>query len=104
MQMKVDVLVWWDIARLSLNDDVLLCDELGNADEGRCVGLVGDITRLSLNDDVPLCDELGNVDEGVDVGLVPLHVLVLYQPLDLLLDELFAWEEHVLQNVHQFSL
>jgi len=98
MQMKVDVLVWWDIARLSLNDDVLLCDELSNADEGRCVGPVGDIARLSLN------DELGNVDEGVDVGLVPLHVLVLYQPLDLLLDELFAWEEHVLQNVHQFSL
>ena len=69
----------WPIARLSLNDDVLLCDELSNADEGRCVGLVGDIARLSLN------DELGNVDEGVDVGLVPLHVLVLYQPLDLLL-------------------
>jgi len=37
--LKVDVLAWWDIARLSLNDDVLLC--LGNADEGRCVGLVG---------------------------------------------------------------
>ena len=28
---------------------------------------------------------LGNVDKGVDVGFVPLHVLVLDQPLDLLL-------------------
>ena len=31
------------------------------------------------------CVNLGNVDKGVDVGLVPLHVLVLDQPLDLLL-------------------
>ena len=30
--------------------------------------------------------ELGDVDERVDVGFVALHVLVLDQPLDLLLD------------------
>ena len=30
---------------------------------------------------------LGDVDEGVDVCLVSLHVLVLYQPLDLLLKD-----------------
>jgi len=47
---------------------------------------------------------LGNVDKGVDVGFVPLHVLVLDQPLDLLLDEFFTWQEHILQDIHQFSL
>jgi len=50
------------------------------------------------------CVNLGDVDEGVDVGLVPLHVLVLDQPLDLLLDEFFTWQEHILQDIHQFSL
>jgi hypothetical protein len=29
---------------------------------------------------------------------------VLYQPLNLLLDQLLAWQEHVLQNIHQLSL
>ena len=28
------------VGGLSRNDDVLLCEEVGNSDEGRCVGLV----------------------------------------------------------------
>ena len=47
---------------------------------------------------------LGHVDEHIDVVIVPLHVLVFYQPLYLLLDQLLAGQEHVLQNVHKFRL
>ena len=40
-----------------------------------------------------------HVDEQVDIVLVSLHVLVLYQPLDLLFDHLFGGQEHVLQGL-----
>jgi len=36
-----------------------------------------------------------HVDEQVDIVLVSLHVLVFYQPLDLLFDHLFGGQEHV---------
>ena len=47
---------------------------------------------------------LGHVGEEVHVVLVPPHVLVFYQPLDLLLDQLLAGQEHVLEDVHQLGL
>ena len=40
---------------------------------------------------------LSHVDEKVNV--VPLQVLVLDQPLKLLLDHLFGWQELVLEDV-----
>ena len=48
--------------------------------------------------------DLSHVDEEIDVIIIPLHVLVLYQPLYLLLDEFLAWQKHILQNVYQLSL
>ena len=47
---------------------------------------------------------LGHVGEQVHVVLVPPHVLVFYQPLDLLLDQFLAGQEHVLEDVHQLGL
>ena len=44
---------------------------------------------------------LRHVDEHVDVVLVALHVLVLDEPLDLLLDHLLGGEEHVLEDVDE---
>ena len=41
-----------------------------------------------------------HVDEQVDIVLVSLHVLVFYQPLDLLLDELLTRQKHVLQDIN----
>lgn len=37
------------------------------------------------------CAVLCHVDEGVYIGLIPLYVLVIYQPLNLLLDHLLLW-------------
>ena len=54
-----------------------------------------DLEDLSGHDE-DLEDLSGHVDEGVDVVIVPLHVLVLNQPLYLLLDQFLAWKEHVL--------
>ena len=42
---------------------------------------------------------LSHVDEEVDVVLVPLQVLVLNEPLNLLLDHLLGWQELVLEDV-----
>ena len=45
-----------------------------------------------------------HVDEQVDIVLVSLHVLVFYQPLDLLFDHLFGGQEHVFQDLNQLGL
>lgn len=47
---------------------------------------------------------LRHVDEGVNVRLVSLDVLVLDEPLNLFLDHLLLWKEHVLQDLHQLGL
>ena len=47
---------------------------------------------------------LSHVNEHIYVIIVPLHVLVFYQPLNLLLDQLLAGKEHVLQDINQLHL
>ena len=43
---------------------------------------------------------LGHINEHINIIIVPLHILVLYQPLYLLLDQFLAWQKHVLQNIN----
>ena len=45
---------------------------------------------------------LGKIDEGTKVGVIPFHVLVLNEPLNLLLNHLLGWDEHVLEDLYQF--
>ena len=59
---------------------------------------------LHLNGNTRKYRELRHVNKHINVVIVSLHVLVLYQPLNLLLDQLLAWQEHILENIHQFSL
>ena len=47
---------------------------------------------------------LCKVDECVSIVLVSLHVAVLNEPLNLLLDHLLGRNEHVLENLDQFRL
>ena len=47
---------------------------------------------------------LCEVDECVSIVIVSLHVAVLNEPLDLLLDHLLRRNEHVLENLNQFRL
>ena len=47
---------------------------------------------------------LCKVDECVSIVLVSLHVTVLNEPLNLLLDHLLGRNEHVLENLNQFCL
>ena len=47
---------------------------------------------------------LRHIDEQVDVVLVPLHVLVLNQPLDLFLDHFLGGQEHIFQDVDQLGV
>ena len=47
---------------------------------------------------------LCEVDECVSIVFVSLHVAVLNEPLDLLLDHLLRRNEHVLENLNQFCL
>ena len=47
---------------------------------------------------------LCQVDKEVDVVVVSSHVLVLYQPLDLLFNHLLRRQKHVFENVDQLRL
>lgn len=47
---------------------------------------------------------LSHVDESVDVVVVPLHVFMFDQPLELLLDHLLRWQEHIFQDIDQLGL
>ena len=70
--------------------------------------LIVTVTKCSsppfqYNQHLPNMD-LSHVNEKIDVVIVPLHVLVLYQPLYLLLDQFLTWQKHVLQYIYQLSL